>query len=94
MESAITKSMYVRKLTEKEYEAVKKKSVKEIKRITGIGRDFMMGDSMVAFADKPIKWGLYKVEWKKGKDNLLHCAECFHKGQGILLFGILNIWKG
>lgn len=67
MENAITKSMYVRTLTENEYEAVKKKSVKEIKRITGIDRDFMVGDSMVAFADKPVKWGLYKFDWKKEK---------------------------
>lgn len=67
MENAITKSMYVRNLTEEEYEEVKKKNVKEIKRITGINRSFMVGDSMVAFADKPIKRGLYKFDWKEGK---------------------------
>ena len=64
MENAITKTMYVRTLTEKEYEAVKKKDTEAIKRIAGIDRSFRVGDCMVAFADKPVKWGLYKVNWK------------------------------
>ena len=67
MENVITKSSYVRTLTKKEYEAVANNNIKEIKRITGIDRDFMFGDSMIIFGDKPIKWGLYKVNRKDEK---------------------------
>lgn len=67
MDNAITKEMFVRTLTESEYAAVTSKNVKEIKAITGIDRGFMVGDSMVAFADTPIEKGLYKFDWKAGK---------------------------
>lgn len=67
MENAITKGMYVRTLTGEEYEAVRSGNAKKIKQITGIDRSFMLGDSMVAFADTPIEKGLYKFDWKEGK---------------------------
>ncbi|MDD3488771.1 MAG: hypothetical protein PHR62_02665 [Paludibacter sp.] len=64
MENAILKEMYVRTLTEEEFEAVEDRNVKAIKEITGTQKNFMLGDSVVAFADRPIEKGLYKFQWK------------------------------
>ena len=67
MENGITKEMFVRTLTESEYAAVESRNKKEIREITGIDRDFMVGDSMTVFADMPIEKGVYKFDWKAGK---------------------------
>lgn len=67
MGDGITKEMFVRKLTESEYAAVESRNIKEIRKITGIDHDFMVGDSMTVFEDIPIEKGLYKFDWKAGK---------------------------
>lgn len=65
MDGGITKEMYIRTLTEEEYKAVQNKNIKKIREITGVTKSFMIGDTMVAFADKGIKHGLYKFVWKE-----------------------------
>jgi len=67
MANAITKDLYVRTLTETEFIKIESRNAKAIWELIGGQKDFMLGDSVVAFAERPIERGLYKVEWKPNK---------------------------